>query len=157
MFTFWGVMTAITVGGGVPIVGGLWIFERWRSDRRNRRGECAACGTSWQRTRTEDSYLIQGRLVCEDCARAARRRLPWHFGMLATAVALATGLTALKPAVGPMVLFPVGSVLVLTALVVLRMKLANRSAQRRIAEGAFPALESLILAGATGHERPERD
>jgi hypothetical protein len=68
------------------------MFERWRSVRRNRRGDCAACGTAWRSTTCSDPYLIDGRLVCEDCAMKARRRMLLHFGILALAAAVGTGL-----------------------------------------------------------------
>lgn len=143
MLTFWGVVTAATVFGGIPTVGGLWMFERWRARRRNRRGGCAACGTSWRATASGDPYLIQGRLVCEDCAAEARRRLPWRFGVLGLAVAVGTGVALAAGGFVPMTLLPVGSTIVMTVGAVQLMKLANRRAQRRIAFGEFPALEAL--------------
>ena len=150
MLTFWGVITALTVFGGVPTVGGLWMFERWRSRRRNRSGECAACGTSWHSIPSGDPYLIHGRLVCEDCAATARRRMPWHFGMLGLAAAVGTGFAVAGADVAIMILVPAGSTVAMTLGAVQLMKRANRDAQRRIATGEFPDMKAL-RPGVTNH------
>ena len=143
MLTFWGVVTALTLGGGIPTVGGLWIFERWRSRRRNRSGECAACGTSWHSSLSGEAFLIHGRLVCEDCAETARRRMPWHFGILGFAAAVATGFIVAGADATTMILVPVGSTVALTLGAVQLMKLANRKARRLIAAGEFPDMKAL--------------
>ena len=143
MLTFWGVITTLTFLGGGPTVAGLWMFERRRSRKRNRSGECAACGTRWRATASGDPYLIHGRLVCEDCAVAARRRMPWHFGMLGLAAAVGTGIAAAGADVATMILLPVGSTLVMTLGAVQLMKAANRNAQLRIATGEFPEMNAL--------------
>jgi hypothetical protein len=143
MLTFWGVVSALTFFGGVPTVGGLWMFERWRSRRRNRGGECAACGTSWRSTPSGDPYLIHGRLVCEDCGAKARRRMPWHFGALGLAVAIGTGVAVAGAGLAATITLPVGSTVVGILVAVQLMKFANRSAQRRIAAGEFPDMEAL--------------
>lgn len=141
MLTFWGVVTVSTVIGGPPTISGLWMFERWRSRRRNRNGECAACGSSWRSTPSGDAYLIQGRLVCEFCAAKARRRMPWHLAMLGIAAGVGTALAIAGAAVPLMLLLPAGSTVVMTLAAVQLMKFANRSAQRRIAAGEFPDME----------------
>ena len=143
MLTFWGVITAVTFYGGLPAVGGLWAFERWRSRRRNRSGGCATCGVAWESTPAGDPYLIHGRLVCETCADRARRRMPWHFGVLGAAAAMATGIAFRGADVTAMILFPAASVVVMTFGALQLMKLANRTAQRRIAAGEFPDLDRL--------------
>lgn len=154
MLTFWGIVTALTVVGGVPTVGGLWLFERRRSRRRNRAGECAACGTPWEATPSGDPYLIQGRLVCEACAEKARRRMPWHFALIASFAAFA-GLVAgiANGGLALIILLPIGTTGAMTLGAVQLMKWANRRAQRRIAAGEFPDFEAL-RAGAGG-EAPE--
>lgn len=143
MLTFWGAVTALTVLGGGPAVGGLWMFERWRSRSRNRRGECAACGTTWQATQCADPYLIHGRLVCEECAAAARRRMPWHFGALALAAAVGTGFAVAGAGVATVILVPASGTVVMTLGAVQLMKFANSRAQRRIATGEFPDMGEL--------------
>ena len=154
MLTFWGVITAVTVFGGVPTVAGLWAFERWRSRRRNRVGECASCGTSWRSTATGELYLIHGRLVCEQCAETARRRMPWHFGIIGTLAAAAGLAVAIgEGSLAMAILVPIGSTAVMTFGAVQLMKAANRGAQRRIAEGEFPD----ILALEPGAEDGDAD
>ena len=148
MLTFWGVVTALTVFGGLPAVGGLWMFERWRSRRRNRSGECAACGTSWHATPTGDPYLIHGRLVCEDCAAKARRRMPWHFGILGLATAVGTAFAVAGADLAIMILLPAASTVAMTLGAVQLMKLANRKAHRRIAAGEFPDIGTLGPGGS---------
>jgi hypothetical protein len=144
MLTFWGIVVAATVYGGIPTVGGLWMFERRRSRLRNRRGSCATCGTSWRSTQSGEPYLIHGRLVCEDCAEIARRRMPWHFGTIAGATALAAlGIAWNEGGLVPGILFPVGTTVAMTIGAVQLMKLANRNAQRRIAAGEFPDIQAL--------------
>ena len=152
MLTFWGIVTAATVYGGIPTVGGLWMFERWRSRRRNRSGSCATCGTSWSSTKSGEPYLIHGRLVCEQCAEIARRRMPWHFGVIGVAAAAAgIGVGLSEGGLVMEILFPVGSTLAMTLGAVQLMKLANRNAQRRIAAGEFPDIQALT-DGDSEHE-----
>jgi hypothetical protein len=152
MLTFWGILAAATVLGGVPTVGGLWIFERWRSRRRNRIGACATCGTSWRSTNSGEPYLIHGRLVCEDCAATARRRMPWQFGVLGAAAAAAGfGVALGEGGLVAGILWPIGSTLAGTLGAVQLMKLANRNAQRRIAAGEFPDIAPLST-GESDHE-----
>ena len=152
MLTFWGVVTAITVFGGIPMVSGLWLFERWRSRRRNRGGECAACGTSWQSTPSGEPYLIHGRLVCQDCAETARRRMPWHFGILGLAAAGATAAIVADAGLAMLILLPAASTVAMTLGAVQLMKLANRRAQRRIAAGEFPDMGALGAGGSIHDE-----
>ena len=134
----------------VPIA---WMLERRRSRRRNRKGECAACGVPWAATPSGDPYLIHGRLVCEECAEKARRRMPWHFGILAAAAAIGTGIAVAGADLAVMILVPAGSTIVMTLAAVQLMKLANRNAQRRIAAGEFPDFEAL---GAEKSTQPKR-
>ena len=68
------------------------MFDRRRARLRNEQGECGACGVLWAETPSGDPYLIHGRLVCEECAEKAKRRMPWHFAILAAAAATATGI-----------------------------------------------------------------
>ncbi|MGI9627836.1 MAG: hypothetical protein ACR2QM_13450 [Longimicrobiales bacterium] len=150
MLTFWGIVTAVTVGGGIPIISGLWMFERRRSRKRNRTGKCAACGSDWGATLSSQGYLIQGRLVCQTCAETARRRLPRHFAILGIATAVATGGLLVGGEVTLMTLLPIGIAGAMTLGAVQSMKLANRSAQSRIAMGQFPELEAFTARQLEG-------
>ena len=129
-----------------------WMFERRRSRRRNKQGECAACGVPWAATPSGDPYLIHGRLVCEECAEKAKRRMPWHFGILAAAAAIGTGLAVAGADLAVMILLPAGSTIVMTIGAVQLMRLANRNAQRRIAAGEFPDFEAV---GAEKNTEPK--
>ena len=120
-----------------------WLADRRRSRRRNGQGACASCGVSWGETASAEPYLIHGRLVCERCAEKARRHIPWEYGALATAAAVATGFMVAGKGLVAMVLFPAGSTIVMTLAAVELMKLANRRAQRRIAAGESPDIEAL--------------
>ncbi len=123
-----------------------WVVDQRRCRRRNARGACGACNVAWAATPSGDPYLIHGRLVCEDCADKAKRRIPWWLGALAgwaLVAAIATGnavsgngvaVVAFSVAV-PAIVVPLGAVQL--------MKLANRRAQRRIAAGEFPDFEAL--------------
>ena len=153
MFTFWGIIVSLTMFGGLPAVGGLWMFERTRARRRNRRGQCATCGTSWASTASGGPFLIHGRLVCSDCGERARRRMPWHFGILAAAAAFAASFIVATEGLAAMILLPVGSTIAMTIGVVQLMKFWNRNAQRRIAAGEFPDFEAL---GAGTSTEPQR-
>lgn len=138
MLTFWAAVTALTFYRGLPAVGGWWMFERWRSRRRNEGGKCAMCGAPWGSIAFDDAYLVPGRLACEGCAERARRRLPWHFGILGLAAAVGTGIAVAGADVTVMILLPAGSTMVMTLDAIQLMKLANRNAQRRIARGSTP-------------------
>lgn len=150
MLTFWGIVTAATVGGGLPTIGGLWMFECWRSRKRNRSGECAACGSAWRSTLSSEGYLIQGRLVCQTCAETTRRRLPLHFGILGIATVVATGGILAGGGATLMMVLPIGAAVAMTVGAVQLMKLANRSAQYRISTGDFPELEALTAGRLEG-------
>ncbi len=126
-----------------------WLFDRRRARLRNRQGECGACGVSWAETPSGDPYLIHGRLVCEECAEKAKRWIPWQLGAVAGFAALAAGLIVAGQGFAAMLFFPVGSVIVMTFGAVQLMKLANRSAQRRIAAGEFPDFEALGTGTST--------
>jgi Flp pilus assembly protein TadB len=120
-----------------------WMVDRRRCRQRNRLGECGACGTSWAETASGDPYLIHGRLVCEDCAEKAKRRMPWQIVALSGFSALATGSALAGKGVAVVAFFSAGSIFVMTLGAVQLMKLANRSAQRRIAAGEFPDFGTL--------------
>jgi hypothetical protein len=154
MLTFWGIVTAATMIGGLPAVSGLWLVERSRSRRRNHRGECATCGTPWQSTPSGVPYLIHGRLVCESCARTARRRLPWHFGVLGVATAAATAGVVAAEGVAMLIAMPLLATGAMTLGAVQLMKAANRRAQRRIALGEFPDIEAVYDGAAAPRVLP---
>jgi hypothetical protein len=70
--------------------------------------------------------------------------MPWHLGLIGTlagsaglAVAIGEGSLAMA------ILVPIGSTAVMTLGAIQLMKLANRSAQRRIAAGEFPDILAL--------------
>ena len=126
-----------------------WLFDRRRARLRNKQGECGACGVSWGETPSRDPYLIHGRLVCEECAEKAKRWMPWQLGALAGISALVTGLIVAGEGLAVMVFFPAGSTILMTLGAVQLMKLANRSAQRRIAAGEFPDFEELGTGTST--------
>ena len=134
------LVLALTVAASAGAVV-AWIADQRRSRHRNGRGECGACGRSW--VESGESYLIHGRLVCEECARKAKRRMPWELGALAGWAGLIAAIGAGNVLAGnlagaallivaPTILVPLGAVQL--------MKLANRRAQRRIAAGEFPGL-----------------
>jgi len=134
------IVLALTAGATAAAVL-AWMADRIRSRRRNERGGCGACGASW--VESGDPYLIHGRLVCNACAETARKRMPWELGGLAAWAALVATTGAVNVFAGnfaavallivpPTILVPLGAVQL--------MKLANRRAQRRIAEGDFPGL-----------------
>ena len=125
-------VTAAATAGAVL----AWIADRRRSSVRNAGGQCGACGTSW--AKSGEPYLIHGRLVCEECAAKARRRMPWELGALAgwAALVAAIGLgnvfagnvSGVALIVGvPAVIVPLGAVHL--------MKRANLQAQRKLAAG----------------------
>ena len=143
MLTLWGVVTAVTVGGGLPVIGGLWSFERWRSRKRNQSGECAACGSAWHSASVGERHLIHGRLVCEPCAVAAKRRMPWHVALLGLGTAVATGGLLASGKAALLVMLPIATTVAMTVGAVHVMKLANQKAQYRIATGEFPDLKAL--------------
>jgi hypothetical protein len=69
--------------------------------------------------------------------------MPWHFGVIAAAAAVATGSIVAGKGVAAMVLFPAVSTILMTVGAVQLMKLANRYAQRRLAAGEFPDFKAL--------------
>ena len=127
-----------------------WLADRRRSRHRNGRGECGACGNSW--AESDGSHLIHGRLVCEECARKAKRRMPWELGALAgwagLIAAIGAGDVLAGNLAGAALLIVTPTILVLLGTVQL-MKLANRRAQRRIAAGEFPGLGASDAEGGT--------
>ena len=72
--------------------------------------------------------------------------MPWHLGALAAATAMGGGLALAGAEAAVMALVPVGATLAMTLEAVQVMKLANRTAQRRIAGGDYPGLEALMPA-----------
>jgi len=140
-----------------------WMLDRRRCRRRNQQGECGACGVSWAETYSDDPYLIHGRLVCEDCAGKAKRRMPWELGALGGWAALLAGLVVVELASGSakdLAFYIAGSTGVVLLGAVEMMKLANRRAQRRIAAGEFRDFSALHTgtdtedANAAVHEGP---
>jgi hypothetical protein len=122
------VLVLTAAAGASAVV--AWMLDRRRCRRRNKQGERGACGVSWAETRSGDPYLIHGRLVCEDCAAKAKRRMPWHFGILAAAAAVAAvaaGVIVAGEGVVADVLAPVGSTVLMILVAVQSMKLATRS------------------------------
>ncbi len=119
-----------------------WLFDRRRARLRNKQGECGACGVSWAETPSGDPYLIHGRLVCEDCAERAKRRMPWELGALAGWVALAGGVTLAGEGLALLLVIPAAMGIATLGAVQL-MKLANRNAQRRLAAGEFAGFNAL--------------
>ena len=79
--------------------------------------------------------------------------MPWHFGILAASAGIGTAIAAAGADVALMILLPAGSTVVMFIATVQLMKLANRSAQRRIAAGEFPDFEVL---GAETSTEPKR-
>jgi hypothetical protein len=70
--------------------------------------------------------------------------MPWHFAIIGGAAAAAgLGVAIGEGSLAMALLIPVGSTLALTLGAVQLMKLANRNAQRRIADGDFPDLKAL--------------
>lgn len=130
-----------------------WTADRRRCRRRNKQAKCGSCGASWAETPSREPYLIHGRLVCEACAEKAKRRIPWQFGTLAVAAAVATGGMVAGFGIVAMVLFPVATTIVMTFGAVQVMKLANSEAQRLIAEGEFPDFEALGTENSTHQEQ----
>ena len=135
---------------------GTWMADRYRSRRRNSSGRCATCGAAWEGAALEGAYLIHGRLVCEACAQSARKRMPWQLGAIAAFTLVAVGSTT--AAQGPMAVALSSALGVAGMLVgsVQLMKLANRRAQRRIAEGEYPGLERLGSGEEVAAERLDR-
>ena len=138
-------LTAAALGSAAA----AWMLDRRRCRRRNVRGECGACGVSWAETPSGDPYLIHGRLVCEGCARKAKRRLPWELGALAVFVALSTGSALTGRAIEVIAISVVVSTIAMTLGAVHLMKVANRIAQRRIAAGEFPDFDALGAGSKT--------
>lgn len=142
-----------SAGAGAVAVGG-WISDRLRSNRRNAEGECAACARGWAEIEDLERFLIQGRLVCQDCAARARRRLGWQFGLLGAAALLSSVGVLLSEDPAIMALLPPATVGIFAAGTVTMMKLANRRAQARLARGddAFLPLGEEEVDLASGRE-----
>lgn len=121
--------------GTPPVAAGIWFLDRWRARRRNRQGECAACGRSWQSMDHDEPFLFQGRLVCASCATTARRRLVRQLGLLGFAAAAAT-ILAVRGADDVLLMFwPVTSVIAMTAGAFGVLKWTNRKARAEILSG----------------------
>ncbi|MBT8477840.1 MAG: hypothetical protein KJO06_02910 [Gemmatimonadetes bacterium] len=148
------VLAIAAVAGASAVL--AWTIDRLRCRRRNERGECGACRISWGETSSGDPYLIHGRLVCENCADKAKRRLPWELGALAGWIALAMGLTLAEEGLALLVFIPAGMAVATLGAVQL-MKLANRNAQRRIAAGEFAGLKALGTESNTDGEAVPTD
>ena len=139
------LVLALTAVAGVSAVV-AWMADRRRCRQSNERGECGACGVLWVEAGSGAPYLIHGRLVCEDCAEKAKRRMLWELGALAGLSALLAGVvvTALATGSAMDVSFVIAGSLGVSFLgAVQLMKVANRSAERRIAAGEFPGFNSL--------------
>lgn len=134
-----------------------WMADRRRSRGRNRTGQCATCGTSWTESSSQDPYLIHGRLVCEACAANARRRMPWELGAVAAFSLVALALASAMAGQGLTTVVLVSAVGTAGMLVgaVQVMKLANRTAQRRIANGDYPDIASLRSSEKPGQDMIE--
>ena len=122
----------VCLGGG-PVAIGAWALDHWRARRRNARGGCACCGQPF-RSSNDDRYLIHGRMTCSTCATRARRRMAWHFGILAGAAAFATGCILLAGS-GPLIVLPLGSVAGGLIGALRMMKVANDRARLRLMSG----------------------
>jgi hypothetical protein len=125
-----------------------WMVDRRRCQRRNEQGECGACRVSWTETSSGELYLIHGRLVCEDCAEKAKRRMPWELGALVGWVAIVIGITLSDEGLALLAFIPAGMGIAIFGAVRL-MKLANLNAQQRIATGGFPGFDALDIEGRT--------
>jgi hypothetical protein len=149
----WVLLLSAVAGAGAALA---WVADQRQGRRRNARGACGACGRPWHEAPSGEPYLIHGRLVCEECAQRARRRMPWEFGALATFTAIAAGSSIMvERSVVVVVLFVVGATSAMTLGAVQLMKLANRDAQRRIAMGQsseFDALRSGDHGPALPHD-----
>ncbi len=146
------LVLALTAAAGASAIV-AWMLDRRRCHRRNKQGACGACSVSWAETPSGDPYLIHGRLVCEDCAKKAKRRMPWELGALAgwsaLIAAIATGNALAGNSVAVMAFSIAGSTIVVPLGAVQLMKLANRRAQRRIAAGEFPDFNALVTEANT--------
>jgi hypothetical protein len=69
--------------------------------------------------------------------------MPWQFGILGLAAALATAGVVANEGLVMLIIMPAASTVVLTMGAVQLMKLANRNAERRIAAGEFPDIGTL--------------
>lgn len=127
----------VAAAAGVTATAG-WLVDQRKGHHRNEMGACGTCSTAWSDTASGGPYLMHGRLVCELCAGRAKYRMSWHFGFLMAAAAMASSLIVAGNGVVAMVLFPVGSTIVMTFGAVKLMKLANRDAQWKILVGDFP-------------------
>lgn len=159
MVTALGVLI-VALSATPPVLAGLWVAEWWRSGRRNRRGECGACGQALG-TESEDRYLVSGRLICSGCTTQMNRRMPWMLGALGvlvtgTAIGVAMVVDGWEWMLNPLITFSA------TIGTLQLMKVANRRAQRRIAAGEIPQImpgqtvssESEKKPRITGHRSP---
>ena len=135
------VLAFAAVAGATALAG--WIADRRRTKNRNENSQCASCASDLSGTDTDDLFLIHGRLVCADCAEGAKRRTLWQFAALIGAVTFATGMIAAKEGLVAMLGLPIGTAALMTAGTIHLMKLANREAQLRIAEGSDPTFAAL--------------
>ena len=148
MLTGLGVFIAL-LAAATPAAAGLWWFGIRRSQRRNGRGECGSC-SQLLGSDSEERFLVGGRLICVDCARRLKKRMPWLLGaatVLITGAGVGAGMAAdgLEWVLGPLVTISLG----LGALQT--MKAANRRAQRRLAEGESEQISS----GGSDSTEPE--
>lgn len=137
----WEIVVFATYGI-LPIAGGLWAVDRWRSGRRNRDGRCAVCAIEWGSSETVDRYVMQGRLLCRSCARTARRRLAWHFAALGLGALLASAIAVDGADRAWLILFPPAVLAGLTYGAVRWMTFANRRAQRRLVSQRLASLRA---------------
>ena len=146
------LVLALTAAAGASAIV-AWMLDQRRCRRRNKQGACGACSVSWAETPSGDTYLIHGRLVCENCAEKAKRRMPWELGALAGWAALIAAIVTVNALAGnsvAVIAFSIaGSTIVVPLGAVQLMKLANRRAQRRIAAGEFPDFNALVTEANT--------
>ena len=140
------ILALAAFAGATALAG--WIADRRRARTRNETTRCAACGDDLGGAATSDLFLIHGRLVCPGCAEGAKRKTVWQFVVLVGAIAFATGMIAAEQGVAALISVPVGTTLLMTVGTVQLMKLANRRAQRRIAEGADPVFAAIEASAA---------
>lgn len=135
------VLALAAVAGATALAG--WIADRRRAKNRNESSRCASCAADLSGVVTAELFLIHGRLVCADCGESAKRRTLWQFAVLIGATTFATGMIAAEQGLVAMLGIPVGTALLMTAATVHLMKLSNREAQVRIAQGRDSSFEAL--------------
>ena len=147
---------ALTIAASASAIG-AWVFDRLRSRSKNDQGRCGACGILWTDESSGEPYLIHGRLVCEECALKARRRMPWELAALgvwaALLTAVAVGNLVSGSSVAVVAVAVAGAGIVVPLAAVQAMKLANRKAQERIALGESSTFKA--LSGEGGDEPSE--